>query len=989
MSEELRILMVEDVATDAEIELRELRRAGLAFVSKIVDTENGFRRELQALDPDIVLSDFSLPGFTGLDALEICRHERPDIPFIFVSGTIGEESAVAALRHGATDYVLKTNLQRFAPAVRRAVEEARERKARQAAERRAADSERYFSMFMRHLPASAYTKDLEGRFTFANPTFEELTGKTGGKIIGLKSEDLYPPDYIPPLLANDRKVFETRQPYRAVERVRFDQNDRLFLVTKFPIKDDQDNIAMLGGIAIDITDRIEVENALAASEERFRGIVETTDEWVWEANAGRKITYSNPAVERILGFNPQELMDGMVRGLVDEGDRARLDEMAHRATESGERWHGVVLRWRHKDGSLRWLESNGMPILRQDRTLLGFRGADRDVTDRILQEQKLDRLSRIRQVLGSLTGAIVRLQTPEDLCRELCRIAVEVGQFRMAWAGLLHEDAHGIHPVASHGAAEEILKIITSDGNLVSLSLDVPATRAVRQQKQVVVHDIGNCDMSPLWKRVALEQGLRACAALPLISGQRVIGVAVLFSAEPEFFDTEQLSLLGDLAADAALALDRMENQRQIDYLSYYDGVTGIANRTLLLERLQQFLHEAERSNNRTALMVLDIERFRNINESLGRGAGDTLLRLFADRLREDRGEDRVSRTGMNSFAVVLTKVTDDLHASRLVEERRAQLLIRPFDLDGREIRIAARSGVAIFPNDGRDPETLVHNAEAALMRAKQTGETTVYYTPKLNADVAERLALENRLRTALQLKQFVLHFQPKISLASGEIEGFEALLRWNDPEQGLVPPIRFIPLLEETGLIAEVGQWALLEAARVFRAWKAAGLPARRIAVNVSAFQLRQRGFADFVREVLGDDGPEAGIDIEITETMVMRDMEHSVTVLQALRDAGVLIAMDDFGTGYSSLGYLAKLPVDYLKIDRSFVRTLSAKSGDLAIVSAIISMANSLGLKTIAEGVETREQLDLLKALGCHQAQGYFISHPLPEDQAVSFRC
>jgi EAL domain-containing protein (putative c-di-GMP-specific phosphodiesterase class I) len=275
-----------------------------------------------------------------------------------------------------------------------------------------------------------------------------------------------------------------------------------------------------------------------------------------------------------------------------------------------------------------------------------------------------------------------------------------------------------------------------------------------------------------------------------------------------------------------------------------------------------------------------------------------------------------------------------------------------------------------------------VQNAEAALARAKQAGEAVVYYTPTLNAHLAERLALENRLRLALEERHFALHYQPKISLATGEVVGVEALLRWNDPESGLVMPARFIPVLEETGMIAEVGQWALAEAARVFRDWKARGLPARRIAVNVSSIQLRRMDFVDYVKTLLADHGPDVGIEIEITESMVMQDIERSARILSELREAGVGIAMDDFGTGYSSLSYLARLPIDTLKIDRSFISTMTEKQDNVEVAAAIISMAHSLNLKTVAEGVETPQQREMLRNLGCHQIQGYLISPPLPEE-------
>lgn len=985
MEQRVKILVLEDVATDAELELHELRRSGMKIDARVVETEEEFRRHLEDFEPDVIISDFSLPQFNGLVALSITRELRPDTPFLFVSGTIGEELAVSALKSGATDYLLKNNLKRFAAAVQRALEEARERQARRRAEERARSAEYYFSLFMRHLPATAFAKDLQGRFVFVNPRFEELLGRPDGQMLGLTTRDLYPAEYAEEILANDRKVIDSKQPYGGVEKLKLGTSERFYLVNKFPIVDEAGEVTMLGGISVDITERLEAEKALAESEERFRGIVETTEERIWECDLQCRMTYNNPALTRILGYRPEEVAGKSPLEFLDEEDRKTLKRTVRLMSTRKSGWRGVTVKARHKDGGIRWLESNGRPLFAADGTLVGFRGADRDVTDRILQERRLKRLSRIRDVLGNLTAAIIRLRTREEIFSELCRIAVEVGEFRMAWIGMLDQSALSIRPLASHGFVEGFIDVLGLSTGGTDERGESLATLAIRQRRQIVVNDIGSSDLAPHWKREALARGYRSGAALPLACGGKVVGVAVLFSGEPGFFDDEQSRLLADLASDVSLALERMEKQEQLDYLSYYDPLTGLANRTLLLERLQTFLHEAARGERFVAFMILDVERFRNINESLGRGAGDNLLKLLAGRLRSHHEADRVGRLGMNSFAVVLPNVPDELHTARLVDEGCKNLFSNPFSLEGQDLRVTARCGVAVFPADGGDPEALARNAEAALAQAKRTGDPTVFYTPKLNADVARRLALENKLRRAVEERQFVLHYQPKVSLETGVVEGVEALIRWNDPDSGLVPPSQFIPVLEETGMILEVGQWALGEAANVYRKWKNIGRKIPRIAVNVSPIQLRQKDFARKVEEAVNSGNGATGIDIEITETTVMHDVRRSMIILEAIRDLGIMIAMDDFGTGYSSLSYLARLPIDYLKIDRSFIHKLVDNHDNLAIASAIVSMARSLGLQTIAEGVETREQVDLLKALGCHQMQGYYFSRPVPEDRLI----
>jgi EAL domain-containing protein (putative c-di-GMP-specific phosphodiesterase class I) len=306
-----------------------------------------------------------------------------------------------------------------------------------------------------------------------------------------------------------------------------------------------------------------------------------------------------------------------------------------------------------------------------------------------------------------------------------------------------------------------------------------------------------------------------------------------------------------------------------------------------------------------------------------------------------------------------------------------------PFRLNDAVFRIATKVGVALFPDDGADADTLLKNAEAALKKAKASGERYLFYTQKMNDSVATKLTLENQLRQALDNEEFVLHYQPKVNLASGKLTSAEALIRWNDPRMGLVPPGRFIPILEETGLIYDLGRWALRKAIEDYLRWRTAGLAAVRIAVNVSPLQLRHRGFTADINQAIGIDAhAAAGLELEITESMIMADVENSIASLQEIRAMGVSIAMDDFGTGFSSLSYLSKLPVDTLKIDRSFVRDMTVGPQGLALVSTIINLAHSLKLNVVAEGIETKEQSRLLRLLNCDEMQGYLFSKPLPSE-------
>ena len=382
---------------------------------------------------------------------------------------------------------------------------------------------------------------------------------------------------------------------------------------------------------------------------------------------------------------------------------------------------------------------------------------------------------------------------------------------------------------------------------------------------------------------------------------------------------------------------------------------------------------------------MLDIERFKSINDAFGRKAGDELLKLIAERLVQVAGGDasRFARLGADRFAIVATGMDNVEQVGRYTEQRLDAVFRPPFRVGNNDLRVFVKVGIALFPDDGVDADTLLRNAEAALKKAKTSGERYLFFTQKMTERVAERLSLENRLRHALDKDEFVLHYQPKVSFASGMLTGCEALIRWNDPQSGLVPPLQFIPILEETGLIHEVGHWALRKAIEDYLRWRNAGLAAVRIAVNVSPLQLRNRGFIAEIGDALGVDAhAAAGLELEITESLIMENVKHSIASLHAIRTMGITIAIDDFGTGFSSLSYLSKLPVDTLKIDRSFIIDMTGAPEGLSLVSTIISLSHSLKLKVVAEGVETEEQSRLLRLLRCDEMQGYFFSKPVPAD-------
>ncbi len=352
----------------------------------------------------------------------------------------------------------------------------------------------------------------------------------------------------------------------------------------------------------------------------------------------------------------------------------------------------------------------------------------------------------------------------------------------------------------------------------------------------------------------------------------------------------------------------------------------------------------------------------------------------MAERLVRLAGDaSRVAHIGADQFSVMIPGVKVEEKVARIIDDGFAQVEGTAFHPDGADLRIAIRSGIALYPNDGADADSIFRNAEAALKKAKSSGEKYLFYTEKMTERIADRLALENKLRQAIERQEFVLHYQPKVDVAHRRIVGVEALIRWQSPD-GLVPPLSFIPLLEEMGLITQVGTWALKRALLDHRGWTQQGLPAPRVAVNVSPLQLRQRNFVEVVAQAIAEAPMPTGLDLELTESLIMEDIEGNIGKLNSIRALGADIAIDDFGTGYSSLGYLTKLPVQALKIDRSFISAMGKDADAMTLVATIISLAHSLRLKVIAEGVETERQAHTLRELQCDQLQGYLFGKPLP---------
>ncbi len=428
----------------------------------------------------------------------------------------------------------------------------------------------------------------------------------------------------------------------------------------------------------------------------------------------------------------------------------------------------------------------------------------------------------------------------------------------------------------------------------------------------------------------------------------------------------------------------RKQAEERLRYLANFDPLTSLPNRTLFYDRLSQALQRASWHKRSVAVLFLDLDRFKNINDTLGHAFGDLVLKSVSERLVACvREGDTVARLGGDEFVLILDNLAQE-EDTRLIAQKIQSNLSSPFMVEGRECFITTSIGIALYPNDGSDYETLIKNADAAMYRAKDKGKNTYqHYSPALNAKVSERLTLENNLRRALERNEFELHYQPMVEPMGGRLIGVEALIRWKRPGVGMVAPSEFIPVAEETGLILPIGEWVLQAACTQNKAWQSAGLPPIRMAVNLSGGQFQQQTLVETISKILHETALSSQyLELELTESIIMKSTEVTVTTLRRLDALGIKISVDDFGTGYSSLSYLKRFPVSTLKIDRTFVRDLITDPDDKAIVKAIITLAHSLKLGVVAEGVETQEQLNFLRALHCDLVQGNWFSKPLPAE-------
>jgi diguanylate cyclase (GGDEF)-like protein/PAS domain S-box-containing protein len=804
----LKILLVEDTPTDAELALRELKRSGIRHHGLRVETEQELREELKRFEPDIVLSDFSMPHFDGLSALKVVREIRPDVPFIFVSGRIGEELAIESLKMGANDYVIKTNLSRLPSAVMSAMERVEQREARRRVEAELQSSNRMFRTFMDNLSGLAFIKDVEGRFIFANHAMDKILNVERGAAIGKLDTELVPEQTARALRELDKSVRSAGKPVQRVETIPTPNGDSYWLSTRFPLTDNTNNVHHVGGISIDITELMKAQQELALRNRAIEASVNPIV--IVDAGAeNQPLIYVNSAFETITGYSSEEAVG---------------------------------------------------------RNCNFLQGSDRDQPE---------------------------LQKLRDAIRERRSASVLVRNYR-------------------------------KDGSLFLNELYIaPVTDGQSDQVRYFV------------------------------------GV---------LYDVTQIR----------------RYQEDLEHQANYDALTGLANRNLLNERIQQALIQARRYDHLLTVVFIDIDNFKLVNDSLGHSAGDELIVTVAERLRVCvRDGDTVARIGGDEFVLLLINRNFE-DANIQIMKRIQEEMAHPVLIRGKGLVVTCSMGLARFPEDGEDAESLLANADVAMYRAKANGRNNFqFYAKEMNARAGDRLSLESDLWHAMEKGELLLNYQPQIDMRSGRIIGVEALLRWKHPKRGQIAPLEFIPVAECNGLIIPIGRWVLETACRDSLRLQREGFAPMRMAVNLSARQLSQTNFVESVQEIINATGMDPQmLELEVTESMVMQNVDEAVDIFSRLNEMGVQLSLDDFGTGFSSLAYLKRFPIDRLKIDQSFIRHCDQDRDDAIISQTIIALAHGLKIKVIAEGIETAAHLQFLKENDCDEGQGYFVSRPLAFD-------
>jgi diguanylate cyclase (GGDEF)-like protein/PAS domain S-box-containing protein len=722
-------------------------------------------------------------------------------------------------------------------------------------------------------------------------------------------------------------------------------------------------IGVIGSQVGQVLKRISAEGAMRASEARFRGLTALSADWYWEQDEQFRLTFMSRPLGEKTGLNASAYL-GRRRWDQPALNLSAADWERHRAQlERHEPFRDFEMQRPAPDGGTRWLSISGEPVFDAAGRFTGYRGIGRDITERRRAEEQRAAQARYQTKIAHFGEVALASRGAEELIEQAVRSVLE---------GL----GGGVVAYLERAGTGRQVVVRCIDG----LAGDAPSNVLAYEPGEALAQVLDGATARIAQLPYAWA-GRREAVLAPVAHEQGARGVLCALPEPQTLLGAEETRFLAAAASVLSAGLKRIESEGRLAFLAQFDALTGLPNRALLADRFAQMIVQARRRGAQLGALFIDLDEFKLVNDSLGHGAGDELLKEIARRLQATvRSGDTVARIVGDEFAIVLADLTRPEDAA-VVAQKLIEALVGPVDVRGHEVFVTASIGIALFPTDGNDAEALLAAADAAMYRAKQAGRNSFqFYTPEINQRTRARAVLGRELRRALERDEFKLVYQPKFDLKSERPGGAEALLRWQHPSRGVVSPVEFIPILEESGLIVQIGEWVLRQACADIRAWQARGVRALPIAVNLSARQFRQLDLAARIRSIVDAAAvaPEL-VELEITESQLMQDPDHAIRAMRSLAAAGMRIAIDDFGTGYSSLAYLTRFPLSALKIDRSFVAGILQQGGDATIVRTIIEMAHTLGLAVIAEGVENEGQKHFLRGLGCEQAQGYLFSRPV----------
>jgi diguanylate cyclase (GGDEF)-like protein/PAS domain S-box-containing protein len=931
----LRALIVEDSADDAELLLRELRRGGYDPKYERVETPEAMSDALARQEWDVVIADYNLPRFNAPAALAVLHESRLDLPFIIVSGSVGEDAAVKAMKAGVHDYIMKGNLKRLVPSIERELREAAVRRERRQAEERSRQSEERFRQL---------AENIAEVFWMTNPDKNEMLYVSPGyeKIWGRACDDLYerPIEWVEAIHPDDRnRATQSAMTNQIAGRydeeyriIRPDGSIRWIRDRAFPVKDATGRVYRVTGIAEDITDRKLAEDELRNAKEFSENLIQTANVIILGLDTEGNINIFNETAEEITGYTLAEL--------------------------KGKNWFEILVpkdRYPYAWEEFNRLVAGGMPRV-FDNPILTKSGEERY----IMWENNQVRVNGNILATISFGNDITERKRAEEALKESKeRLSMAINAARMyTWDWDVQTD-----------------RIVVSGHHQDVYAADLPAPYSNFASLLEATHHEDRKKFEQ-----AVERAIQGKA--PYRADFRMVrpgGEIRWLETRGEVYRDKTGRAVRIIGITQDIT-ERKRSEELIQHMAFYDTLTALPNRNNLYDRLRDAIRNDAGQGRPLSLLLMDLNHFKDINVTLGYGSGDLVLKEVGARLRSVLFEpDVVACFGGDVFAVLLPHLARVEDVS-LVVKKIKDALHAPIMIEGLPIAIEASMGVALYPDHGVDPESLLQRADVAMYAAKRTGSSCMIYGPEHDQHSAAQLALMAELREAIERNHLTLHYQPTIDLNDGKVSGAEALVRWMHPQRGLILPDRFIGLAERTGLVHSLTQWVLQTAIQQCGAWKQAGLT-MTLAVNLSARNLFDPNLPDRIAQLLRQHEVTADcLTVEITESAIMADPSRAVEILSKIHGLGIRISIDDFGVGYSSLSYLRKLPVDRLKVDKSFVINITQSEDDATIVRSTIELAHGLGLGVVAEGVESGDAYECLVEWGCDTAQGYFISKPLP---------